>query len=74
MVKSLKKDRLVNRRGWDEINAVKNDNIYEIGSDIILQPGPASLTEGVNIIFNIIFNIIKEWINVTLTKITIYFF
>ena len=43
------------------IKYVFNDNIYEIGSDIILQPGPASLTEGVNIIFNII----KEWINVT---------
>ena len=59
--KKFKKDRLLNRKGWDEINAVKNDNIYEISSDIILQPGPASLTEGVNIIFNII----KEWINVT---------
>ena len=57
--KQFKKERLVNRKGWDKINAVKNDNVYEISSDIILQPGPASLTEGVNIIFNII----KEWIN-----------
>ena len=57
--KKFKKDRLLNRRGWGNINAVKNDNIYEISSDIILQPGPASLTEGVNIIFNII----KDWIN-----------
>ena len=58
--KKFKKDRLLNRRGWDKISAVKNDNIYEISSDIILQPGPASLTEGVSIIFKII----SDWINI----------
>ena len=54
--KKFKKDRLLNRRGWGKINAVKNDNIYEISSDIILQPGPASLTEGV-ISFSILLRI-----------------
>lgn len=58
--KKFKKDRLINRRGWDKISAVKYDNIYEVSSDIILQPGPASLIEGVSIIFNII----KDWINI----------
>ena len=29
------------------VSAVRNDRIYEIKSTYILQPGPASLTEGV---------------------------
>jgi iron complex transport system substrate-binding protein len=35
------------RAGWDAISAVRNSQIYEIKSTYILQPGPASLTEGV---------------------------
>ncbi|MGD0741436.1 MAG: cobalamin-binding protein [Terracidiphilus sp.] len=35
------------RSGWAEISAVRNGHVYEIKSAIILQPGPASLTEGV---------------------------
>ena len=45
--KALKKRTIVERPGWDRINAVRNDQIYEIKSTYILQPGPASLTEGV---------------------------
>ena len=33
--------------GWDQATAVRNGHIYEIKSTYILQPGPASLTEGV---------------------------
>jgi iron complex transport system substrate-binding protein len=33
---------------------IKNNEIYEIKSEIILQPGPAALTDGVDIIMNII--------------------
>jgi iron complex transport system substrate-binding protein len=35
------------RPGWSAISAVRNNHIYEIKSTYILQPGPASLTEGV---------------------------
>src|SRR5262249_18004973 len=45
--KAMKKKTIVERPGWDRINAVRNDRIHEIKSTYILQPGPASLTEGV---------------------------
>jgi iron complex transport system substrate-binding protein len=45
--KAMKKRTIVERPGWSEINAVRHDHIYEIKSTYILQPGPASLTEGV---------------------------
>src|SRR5689334_18760263 len=35
------------RPGWDRVAAVQTDRIFEIKSTYILQPGPASLTEGV---------------------------
>jgi iron complex transport system substrate-binding protein len=35
------------RPGWDSTTAVRNGHVYEIKSTYILQPGPASLTEGV---------------------------
>lgn len=35
------------RAGWDRVGAVVHDRIYELKSTHILQPGPASLTEGV---------------------------
>lgn len=45
--KAMKKRTIVERPGWDRINAVRRDHIFEIKSTYILQPGPASLTEGV---------------------------
>jgi iron complex transport system substrate-binding protein len=45
--KAMKKRTIVERPGWDAIDAVANDRIHEIKSTYILQPGPASLTEGV---------------------------
>jgi iron complex transport system substrate-binding protein len=45
--KAMKKRTIVERPGWDRVSAVRNDRIYEIKSTYILQPGPASLTEGV---------------------------
>ena len=34
------------RPGWDQISAIRNGHLYEIDSAIILQPGPACLTDG----------------------------
>lgn len=45
--KPVRKERIATRAGWDQIAAVRNGHIYEIKSTYILQPGPASLTEGV---------------------------
>lgn len=42
------------RPGWQAVNAVKNDQLFEIKSAEILQPGPASLTDGVEQIHRIV--------------------
>jgi iron complex transport system substrate-binding protein len=45
--KKMRKATITSRPGWDGVSAVRDDRIYEIKSTYILQPGPASLTEGV---------------------------
>ena len=55
--KKLNKDKIIKRNNWDKISAIKNNDIYEIKSPLILQPGPAALTDGVNEIHTII----KNW-------------
>lgn len=52
--KKFKKEKLVSRKDWNNISAVKNDFIFEIKSSIILQPGPAAVSEGIREIANII--------------------
>jgi iron complex transport system substrate-binding protein len=42
--------RIRQRSGWDEIPAVRNNRIGEIKSALILQPGPAALTDGLDAI------------------------
>ena len=46
--------QIASRPGWADTSAVRNGHIYEIKSAIILQPGPASLTEGVREIHGIL--------------------
>jgi iron complex transport system substrate-binding protein len=48
--KKVKVDRIRNRPGWDAIPAVRNSRIVEIKSPLILQPGPAALTDGLDAI------------------------
>jgi iron complex transport system substrate-binding protein len=45
--KRMKKATIVERPGWSTVTAVGTDRIFEIKSTYILQPGPASLTDGV---------------------------
>lgn len=45
--KKVRPQTIIERPGWSEVPAVKNGHIYEIKSTYILQPGPASLTDGV---------------------------
>ena len=52
--KKVEKEVIRSRPGWSSISAVRNDQIYEIESSVILQPGPASLTEGVRQLYAIL--------------------
>jgi iron complex transport system substrate-binding protein len=45
--KRVRPEKIASRPGWDRIPAVASGRVFEIKSTIILQPGPASLTEGV---------------------------
>lgn len=42
--------RIAARPGWDSMPAIRNGRIHEIKSPLILQPGPAALTEGLEAI------------------------
>jgi iron complex transport system substrate-binding protein len=44
--KKVKKDAVRARPGWEAVRAVREDQIYEIRSALILQPGPAALSDG----------------------------
>src|SRR4051794_18551430 len=48
--KKVVPDRIRQRPGWNEIPAVRNNRIVEIKSPLILQPGPAALTDGLDAI------------------------
>lgn len=50
----FRKEMVANRKGWDSINAVKNNQLYEIKSSLILQPGPACLTDGLDALVSLI--------------------
>jgi len=45
--RKVNKSRIAARPGWQAITAVKYQQLYEIKSSHILQPGPAALTDGV---------------------------
>jgi iron complex transport system substrate-binding protein len=45
--RTVKKEWIRKREGWDRVSAIRNNHIYEVKSAFILQPGPAALTEGV---------------------------
>jgi len=45
--KKFRPEHVTARPGWGEVPAVRNGDLYEIKSSIILQPGPAALTDGV---------------------------
>jgi iron complex transport system substrate-binding protein len=55
--KKFRPESLTARPGWDAIPAVRHGYVREIKSSIILQPGPAALTDGVRAIQSVI----GEW-------------
>lgn len=48
--KKVRREKIAARPGWASIPAVANSRIYEIKSPLILQPGPAALTDGLDAI------------------------
>ncbi len=52
--KKFQPGKVAARLGWDVIPAVRNGDLYEIKSPMILQPGPAALTDGVSEIARVI--------------------
>lgn len=55
--KRFRPERVAARPGWDTIPAVRDGELHEIKSPIILQPGPAALFDGLDEIHRII----VEW-------------
>jgi iron complex transport system substrate-binding protein len=55
--KKFRPERVVARAGFAEIPAVRHHDLYEIKSSLILQPGPAALTDG----FAELQRIIERW-------------
>jgi iron complex transport system substrate-binding protein len=45
--KKFRPENVAARPGWDQVNAVRHSQLFEIKSADILQPGPAALTDGV---------------------------
>ena len=54
--KKFRPEKVAARPGWENVNAVKNRQLFEIKSVDILQPGPAALTDGVAQLHRIVLN------------------
>lgn len=52
--KKFRPEKVAARPGWQEVNAVKSGQLFEVKSADILQPGPAALTDGVEQLHRIV--------------------
>ena len=59
--KKFRPERVAARKGWENVNAVKNRQLFEIKSADILQPGPAALTDGVAQLHRIVMAWAREY-------------
>ena len=55
--KKFRPEKVAAREGWQDVPAVRNNQVFEIKSADILQPGPAALTDGVAQLHHII----QQW-------------
>jgi iron complex transport system substrate-binding protein len=53
-------EKILERHGWQDVSAVRTGQIHEVKSAYILQPGPASLTVGVQQIHDILAAVVKS--------------
>jgi iron complex transport system substrate-binding protein len=54
--KKFNKNAFVTREGYQNINAVKNNQVFEVEPEIFLQPGPAPILDGLDILYTIFTN------------------
>lgn len=52
--KKFRPEQVAAREGWSEVPAVRDGELHELKSPIILQPGPAALTAGIDELSRII--------------------
>jgi iron complex transport system substrate-binding protein len=52
--KKFRPEQVAARPGWQNVPAVRDGELHEIKSPLILQPGPASLTDGLDALHRII--------------------
>jgi iron complex transport system substrate-binding protein len=55
--KRFRPERVATRTGWDRVPAVRDGEVHEIKSPLILQPGPAALTDGLDAIHRVV----RQW-------------
>lgn len=55
--KKFRPETVAARAGWGNVSAVKHQQIFEVKSPLILQPGPAALTDGLAALHEII----RQW-------------
>lgn len=58
--RQVKKNLIRAREGWSNISGVRDDQLYEIKSTYILQPGPAALTEGLRQLHAILAHVLGQ--------------
>ena len=58
--KKVKKEKIYNREGWQGVAAVKNEHIFELQPEIFLQPGPAPIIDGIDILIELFQNWNKQ--------------
>jgi iron complex transport system substrate-binding protein len=52
--KRFRPNLVATRSGWEAVPAVRDGELHEIKSPLILQPGPAALTDGLDAIRGVI--------------------
>ncbi|AFE11175.1 putative ABC transporter periplasmic substrate-binding protein [Corallococcus coralloides DSM 2259] len=57
--RKAKREKIASRPGWSGVRAVVDDQLYEVRSSYILQPGPAALSDGVDQLARIVAAIAK---------------
>ncbi len=55
--KRFRPNEVAARIGWDAVPAVRDGELHEIKSPLILQPGPAALTDGLDAIHRVV----RQW-------------
>jgi iron complex transport system substrate-binding protein len=55
--KRFRPERVASRIGWNQVPAVRDGELHEIKSPLILQPGPAALTDGLDAVHRVV----RQW-------------